>query len=103
MGLWHNSACISYTQHVLIVLSCLAACMVAWMIASLWRDIQCREAARRVYDRLEQEEAPEGQARRQARRAHEAALVTEALAAMRRASWGGLLQAWVRRTDPVQA
>jgi hypothetical protein len=73
------------------------------MIVSLWRDTQRREAARRVYDRLEQEEDPESRARHQARRAHEAALVTEELAAMRRASWVGRLQPWVRRTDQVQA
>jgi len=90
-------------QHVLIVLSCLAACMVAWMIVSLWRDTQRREAAHRVYDRLEQEEDLEGRARCQARRAHEAALVAEALAAMRRVSWVGRLQARWHRTDQVQA
>ena len=87
--------------YMVIVVGCLAACMIAWMIVSHWWREQRYKAKCRVRDRLAQEEHPEGWARQQARRAHEAALVAEELAAMRRASWyGRLLTRW-RHDDQV--
>jgi hypothetical protein len=89
------------TTSLVIVVGCLAAWMIAWMIVSLWWREQRYQAECRVRDRLAQAEDPEGWARHQARRAHEAALVAEELAAMRRARWyGRLLTRW-RHDDQV--
>ncbi len=87
---------------VAIVLTCLAACVAAWMTVVTWRREQHDKAARRVRDRLAQETDPEGWARRQARLAQEAALIAEELAAMRRASWYGRLLRLGRQTDQAQ-
>jgi hypothetical protein len=69
------AADMSLVDSLTIVMSCLLACAAAWMIVATWRREQHEKAARRVRDLLDQEEDPEGWARRQARQAHEAALV----------------------------
>jgi choline-glycine betaine transporter len=86
-----------HVKTVTIVMSCLLACMLAVMIVAMWRRAQHEKAARRVRDRLAQEEDPEGWARQQARQAREAALIAAELAAMRRATWYGRLLARARR------
>jgi hypothetical protein len=64
-----------------------------------YRDEQHWRATQRVRDRLAQEADPEAWARRQARQAHEAALVTAELARMRRARWWGR---WLGRARPTE-
>jgi choline-glycine betaine transporter len=76
-----------HVKTVTIVMSCVLASILAVMIVAMWRRAQHDKAARRVRDRLAQEEDPEGFARRQARQTREAALIAAELAAMRRASW----------------
>ena len=97
------AAAASRVETVAIVMVCLVVCAAVWMIVALWRSAQHDKAARRVRDRLAQEEDPEGWARRQARQAREAALVAAELATMRRASWYGRLLRWGRHTDQAQA
>jgi len=86
-----------------LVMSCLLACGLVWMLVAMGRRAQHEKAAQRVRNRLAQEADPEGWARRQARQALEAALIAEELAAMRRASWYGRLRRWWRHTDQAQA
>ena len=93
---------VSQVESLTTVMSCLLACVLAWMLVAMWQRAQHEKAARRVRDRLAQEADPEGWARRQAHQAQEATLIAEELAAMRRASWyGRLLRRW-RQTDEVQ-
>jgi len=62
---------VSQVESLTLVMSCLLACMLAWMIVALWRHAQHEKAARRGRDRdrLAQEADPEGWARRQAHQA----------------------------------
>jgi hypothetical protein len=87
----------STVDSLTIVMSGLLACLLICMIVAMWRRAQHEKAAQRVRDRLDQEEDPEGWARRQARQAREAALIAEELATMRRASWYGRLLTRARR------
>jgi hypothetical protein len=89
-------------QGILLAMNGLMALLALAVGVTLWRQAQHDKAARRVRDRLAQEADPEGWARRQARQAHEAALIAEELAAMRRASWYGRLLRWRRHTDQAQ-
>jgi hypothetical protein len=74
-------------EFLAVAMICLLVCGSICMIVATWRGVQRDKAARRVRDRLAQEDDPEFWARLQARQAREAALITEELAAMRRASW----------------
>jgi hypothetical protein len=62
-----------------------------------------RAAERRVQERLDRDRDPQWWEERQAHRAHEAQLVEEELARMRRATWVGHLLARGRRTDETPA
>jgi hypothetical protein len=98
-----SAANVARSETALIVMVCLLVCLAICMIVVMWRGAQRDKAARRVRDRLFQEEHPEGWARRQAREAREATLIAQELSAMRRASWYRRLLRWGRHTDQAQA
>jgi len=55
---------VASAETAFIVMTCLIVCSSLWMTVALWRRAQRDKAARRVRDRLAQEEDPEGWARR---------------------------------------
>jgi hypothetical protein len=79
-----------------IVMGLCALAFLATIVFAVgyWRRAQRFDAECRVRDRLDQEADPEAWAERLARLAHEAVLVDEELARMRRARWW---LRWLRR------
>ena len=80
--------------YLIILMTIVLVAMVVCMYVSTWRSEQRMRARRRVWDRLAQEENPEGWARRQARQAQIDALVAAELAEVRRARWYNRLMGW---------
>jgi hypothetical protein len=78
----------------MILMGIFGVALGVWTGISSWRSEQRMRARRRVWDRLAQEENPEGWARRQARQAQVDALVAAELAEVRRARWYTRLMGW---------